>query len=336
MPSPKPFAIDVPQSKIDSLRQKLSLAEFPDELEGAAWDLGCPLADMRRLTEAWKHFDWRKAEKKLNEYPHFHTDIDVEGFGNLDIHFVHQRSEVEGAIPMLFSHGCKLLNPPNIVKKFLIVFQSRCRLVSCPLTAYAGPGSFIEVLKILPLLTRQDSSGPAFHVVAPSLPNYGFSQGVSKRGFGAAQYAETCHKLMLQLGYEEYVTQGGDWGFWITRTIGKLYPESCKASHLNMILARPPNYRENPLLALQHSIYPYSRKERNGVKRTEWFHKEGFGEFWETAPPYRLEYESRLQSPTIHQAPDCQLCSPRLTSCRAWLDIREAARLGRRISLDRR
>ena len=107
MSAPKPFTIDVPQSKIDRLRQKLSLAEFPDQLEGAAWDLGCPLADIKRLATAWKQWDWRQAEKKLNEHPHFHTDIEVDGFGSLNIHFLHQKSEVQGAIPLLFVHGCK-------------------------------------------------------------------------------------------------------------------------------------------------------------------------------------------------------------------------------------
>lgn len=66
-----------------------------------------------------------------------------------------------------------------------------------------GPGTFIEVVKILPLLT-EPSNGPSFHVVAPSLPNYGFSQAVSKPGFSIQQYAETLHKLMLKLGYDKY------------------------------------------------------------------------------------------------------------------------------------
>lgn len=83
-----------------------------------------------------------------------------------------------------------------------------------------GPGSFLEVRKLLPLLAggRDGKRKPAFHVVAPSIPNFGFSDGTKKKGFGLAQYAETCHKLMLKLGYVEYVTQGGDWGSWITRT----------------------------------------------------------------------------------------------------------------------
>ena len=65
-----------------------------------------------------------------------------------------------------------------------------------------GPGSFLEVTKILPVLTTGD--GPMFHVVAPSLPNCGFSQRTSKPGFGVPQYAEVCHKLMLKLGYDKY------------------------------------------------------------------------------------------------------------------------------------
>lgn len=107
MSSPKPYKIDVPQVKLDVLKQKLALAEFPDELQGAGWDYGAPLADVKRLAKVWETWDWRQAEEKLNNAAeHFHTDIDVEGYGTLDIHFVHQRSNVKGAIPLLFVHGC--------------------------------------------------------------------------------------------------------------------------------------------------------------------------------------------------------------------------------------
>jgi pimeloyl-ACP methyl ester carboxylesterase len=71
------------------------------------------------------------------------------------------------------------------------------------LTQFTGPGSFIEVSKLLPLLNG-DNGNPAFHVVAPSLPNFGFSSGVTRRGFGLAQYAEVLHKLMIKLGYDQY------------------------------------------------------------------------------------------------------------------------------------
>jgi len=107
MATPKSFKIDIPQNKVDDLKTKLQLAEFPDELDDAAWDYGAPLADVKRLAKAWEKWDWRQAENKLNEHPQFHTGIDVSGFGNLDIHFLHQKSETKGAIPLLFVHGCK-------------------------------------------------------------------------------------------------------------------------------------------------------------------------------------------------------------------------------------
>jgi pimeloyl-ACP methyl ester carboxylesterase len=106
--------------------------------------------------------------------------------------------------------------------------------------------------------------------VAPNLPNYGFSEGVKRRGFGLAQYAETCHKLMLQLGYSEYATQGGDWGFFITRAIGLLYPKNCKASHINMVMGNKPSFSKHPILALQHAVTPYSAEVKAGFARTAW------------------------------------------------------------------
>ncbi|KAI6712087.1 hypothetical protein PZA11_007393 [Diplocarpon coronariae] len=252
--TPEPYTICIPQSKLDILKTKLSLAKFPNELAGSEWDLGVPLAVMKRLTKAWEQWDWRVAEEKLNRTPQFHIPINVDGFGELDIHFVWQKSEVKNAIPLLFVHG--------------------------------WPGSFFEVYKILDLLSKP--GGPAFHIVAPSLPNFGFSEGPKKRGFAAAQYAETCHKLMLCLGYNEYVTQGGDWGFTVTRSIGFLYPDHCKASHINMIHAHAPTLKKNPILALQHSLTSYSKKEEDGFKRSEWFRREGRG--------YNLEQSTKPQT----------------------------------------
>ncbi|KAA8563793.1 hypothetical protein MFRU_024g00240 [Monilinia fructicola] len=262
--APLPFQISISQSQIDTLKTKLSLAQFPDELPDAQWDMGVPLQEMKRLVKAWEAWDWRLAEEKLNRSldgsqgaAQFTTGVEVDGFGELDVHFVWQRSEVKGAIPLLFVHG--------------------------------WPGSFMEVLRLLPLL--QQPGGPAFHIVAPSLPNYGFSEGVKKRGFALAQYAETCHKLMLQLGYDEYVTQGGDWGMYITRAIGKLYPQHCKASHINMVRGKQPRFTQNPILALQHAATPYSRAEHDGFARTKWFAEESRGYFLEQATkPQTLSY----------------------------------------------
>jgi hypothetical protein len=107
MAPPTPFQISIPQSKIDTLKTKLSLAEFPTELPVSKWDLGVPLADMKRLTKAWENWDWRQCEERLNRIPQYKTPVHVDGFGELDIHFVWQKSEVKNAIPLLFVHGCK-------------------------------------------------------------------------------------------------------------------------------------------------------------------------------------------------------------------------------------
>lgn len=88
---------------------------------------------------------------------------------------MHQKSESPDAIPLLFVHG--------------------------------WPGSYYEVTKMLSAL-KQSTNGVSFHVVAPSLPNFGWSEGVKTKGFGLKQYATVCNKLMLSLGYDTYVTQG--------------------------------------------------------------------------------------------------------------------------------
>lgn len=108
--TPQPYKISVPQAKIDKLKAKLALAEFPDELPGSGWDHGAPLSDVKRLVKAWESHDWRSVEANLNnELPQYHTDINIDGFGELDIHFVWKESEAKNAIPLLFVHGCRYM-----------------------------------------------------------------------------------------------------------------------------------------------------------------------------------------------------------------------------------
>ncbi|TFK97448.1 epoxide hydrolase, partial [Pterulicium gracile] len=107
MASPTPFCIAVPDSKLELLKAKLDLVTFPDELEDSGQDYGAPLTDMKRLTKYWKSgFDWKKAEAMLNEgMPQYTMDVDVEGFGSLNVHYVHKLSERVNAIPLVFVHG---------------------------------------------------------------------------------------------------------------------------------------------------------------------------------------------------------------------------------------
>lgn len=242
---PEPYTISVPDSALEKLKRKLHDADYPDELDTTEqWPYGSPLSDVKRLAKYWEtKFDWRKAESKLNELQNFRNPVNVEKFGAIDIHFVHQKSSNPNAIPLFFCHG--------------------------------WPGSFIEVTKLLPFLSSSSPDTPTFHIVAPSLPNFGFSQKILQPGFALSQYAETCHRLMLDLGYPKYVTQGGDWGFYITRVMGILYPDSVLASHINMIRASPPSFTSQPALALQHALTPYTPSEQKGLQRSEWFTSQG-------------------------------------------------------------
>jgi hypothetical protein len=111
MGSITPFKIAVSDAQLNQLHQKLKAATFPDELEEAGWDMGVPLPEMKRLVTTWREkYDWRAQEKTLNEQLNqFIVPVSVDGFGELDIHVVHHRSERTRAIPLLFIHGCKLL-----------------------------------------------------------------------------------------------------------------------------------------------------------------------------------------------------------------------------------
>jgi hypothetical protein len=104
----EPFKISVPDARINHLQQKLSLTTFPDELSPGSWDYGTPLHDMKRLVDYWQNgFDWRSQEAKLNDLPQFKTLIQVDGFEDIDVHFIYKPSAVEESIPLLFVHGCK-------------------------------------------------------------------------------------------------------------------------------------------------------------------------------------------------------------------------------------
>lgn len=257
--SPEPYRISVTDSAIEKLKRKLSDADFPDELDTPdQWPYGSPLSDIKRLAKYWgSGFNWRGAEAKLNELPNYRKKVQVEGFGDIDIHFVHKKSSNLNAVPLLFCHG--------------------------------WPGSFIEVTKLLPLLEAGEKEGkPAFHIVAPSLPNFAFSERVTKPGFALSQYAETCHQLMQDLGYDKFVTQGGDWGFYVTRIMSVLYPSSVLANHINMVRAQPPTFASQPALALQHALTPYTEAEVSGIKRSDWFLNEG--------QAYRLLQATRPQT----------------------------------------
>lgn len=105
-----PYKIDVPDAAIHRLKDKLAVSDLPDVVDFSNdWAYGAPRDDVQRLAKYWQHgFDWRAQEAKLNaELPQFKTTVDVEGFGELNIHLVHKKSPRSGSIPLLFCHGCR-------------------------------------------------------------------------------------------------------------------------------------------------------------------------------------------------------------------------------------
>ncbi|KAH9066052.1 Alpha/Beta hydrolase protein [Lactarius deliciosus] len=247
MTSEQPFQIAVSDDALALLKRKLDDTRLPDEVNAAEWAYGTPLADIKRLVSRWKDgYDWRTHERKLNALPMFTRPITVDGFGELSVHYVHQKSAAKGAIPLLFVNGF--------------------------------PGSTLEVTKVLPLLTAVSADHPSFHVVAPSLPGYAWSEGVLEKGFHGKHYAELFNKLMISLGYTEYVTQGGNWGNILTLTTASLYgPKHVKASHTNLPMSDPPKLFKNPIVLLKCLIMSFTSREREAAARTRDFFENRVG-----------------------------------------------------------
>ena len=202
------FQIRVDDSLLEDLRRRLVQTRFPDQIEGTGWEYGAPVAYLRELVEYWRDkYDWRAQEARLNELPHFRTRIDDQS-----IHFIHARSKHADALPLLLVHG--------------------------------WPGSVVEFLDVIPRLTDPQAHGggaaDAFHVIAPSLPGYGFSEPPRTRGWDPWRIARAFIELMRRLGYSRYAAQGGDWGSQIATRIAALDPEHCVALHTNMPLGDPP------------------------------------------------------------------------------------------------
>ncbi|MGY0061483.1 epoxide hydrolase family protein [Streptomyces sp. LZ34] len=189
----RPFRIDIPQSDLDELRERLTRARWPRQLPGEGWSRGVPLTHLKQLADYWRDgYDWRRHEARLNEFPQFMTEIDGQ-----DIHFLHVRSPEPDALPLILNHG--------------------------------WPNSFIEFTDLIDRLTDPRSHGgdpsQAFHVVVPSVPGYGFSAPPRETGWNVARVARLWVRLMHRLGYDRYGTQGGDLGAYIAPEMAKAAPE---------------------------------------------------------------------------------------------------------------
>lgn len=209
-----PFTLNVPQAELDDLKRRLAATRWPEKETVDDWSQGSPLAKVQALCAYWRDgYDWRRAEARLNALGQYRTEID-----GLRVHFLHVRSKHPNALPLIVTHG--------------------------------WPGSVMEFMKVIGPLTDPTAHGgsadDAFHVVAPSLPGYGFSEKPTATGWGVPRIAMAWIELMERLGYDRWVAQGGDWGSAVTTTIGVIRPKPCAAIHVNMPLVFPgPEDREN-------------------------------------------------------------------------------------------
>jgi len=202
------FRINVSDTTLKDLNERLARTRFPSEIEQSGWEYGTNLAYLKELVTYWRtKYDWRAQERKLNQLPQYTTTID-----GVVIHFVHQRSSQANAIPLVMIHG--------------------------------WPGSFFEFTKVIGPLTEPTAFGgpaaDAFHVVAISLPGYGFSGKPRSPGYSPARIARIVAQLMARLGYTRYGAQGGDWGASIVRQLGLVDREHLIGLHSNMCLANAP------------------------------------------------------------------------------------------------
>ena len=206
MPEVQPFRIAIPDADLADLRDRLHRTRWPDPECVDDWSQGIPLAYTQDLARYWAdEYDWRAREQALNRFHQFTTEID-----GLPIHFIHQRSAHEHALPLVITHG--------------------------------WPGSIVEFHKVIEPLTDPTAHGgraeDAFHVVCPSLPGYGFSGKPSRTGWGVEKIAAAWETLMTRLGYDRYGAQGGDWGAAVTTAIG-INVGHCIGIHLNMPIGFP-------------------------------------------------------------------------------------------------
>ncbi|MCQ6956779.1 epoxide hydrolase family protein [Mucilaginibacter aquariorum] len=203
----RPFKVNIPNADLKDLRQRIMTTKWPEKETVADQSQGAKLAKMQDLVRYWGNtYSWRKAEARLNAYPQFITKID-----GVDIHFIHVRSKVPNAMPLILSHG--------------------------------WPGSVFEFLKVIDPLTNPVAHGgkaeDAFDVIIPSLPGFGFSGKPAETGWDPDRIGKAWGVLMNRLGYKHYVAQGGDWGAGIVNAMALQAPAGLLGIHSNLPATLP-------------------------------------------------------------------------------------------------
>jgi pimeloyl-ACP methyl ester carboxylesterase len=201
----EPFTLAVSEWELDDLRRRIAATRWPAPSPGAPWEQGTDVTYLRELLRHWAHeFDWRAQERELNGFNHLRVDLD-----GIQVHFVHERARHGDGIPLILTHG--------------------------------WPSTFAEFLPLIPLLTDPAAhgvDGPAFDLVIPSLPGYGFSHRPARR-LTYADVARLWHRLMRGLGYPRYGAGGSDFGAGVATFMALDEPEPLIGLHLTNLELAP-------------------------------------------------------------------------------------------------
>ena len=202
-PDPRPFTISVPEAELADLARRLAATRLPPRIDPDDWKHGVAHDALVSLLDHWREaYDWRATEARLNARPQYLVDID-----GYDIHFLHLRSPRDDAMPLIMTHG--------------------------------WPGAFTEFEATLDaLLDPGTAAQPAFHLVVPSLPGFGWSSP-GERPVTSRVVAGLWRRLMERLGYASYLVQGGDWGSAVGSWLAIDAPLNVRALHLNMLGLKP-------------------------------------------------------------------------------------------------
>jgi microsomal epoxide hydrolase len=203
-----PFTFTLEPGAVADLHDRLARTRWPDELPGGGWARGTELGSLQEVCRHWRDdFDFDAFVERCNRFPQLMATIDGQR-----IHLLHVRSPEPGARPLLLTHGW-----PGSVAEFWDVIG--------PLTDPAAHGG---------------DPATALHVVAPSLPGYGFGGPTTEPGWDIGRVADAFGELMAVLGYDRYFCQGGDWGSMVASEMSRRHPEHVAALHLNLLVAGPP------------------------------------------------------------------------------------------------
>jgi epoxide hydrolase len=202
-----PFKVDIAQDLVDDMQDRLARTRYATEAPGDDWNYGTPVSYLREMVEYWRtEFDWRAAEARMNELPQYITDIDGQ-----TVHFVHIRSAVKDATPLLLVH--------------------------------AFPGSFFDFIDAIEALVDPEAHGgrkeDAFHVVVPCVPGFGFSTPLADGRWTIARAAGVLDKLMRGLGYESYGSHGSDLGAMISRELAAAATPGFLGAHVLQLFSFP-------------------------------------------------------------------------------------------------